>query len=793
MAVTKDAGFPVTLRDTATSTDAPWPTFTTPGTNRMVVAMMLLNGPTANAVSSFTSPNLTWANAVAVVDSGNNWRVEIWTAFAASVVTNEQIDSTYTGSPFYARQSLIIWSFDGSDASGVGNVDSSTTANDGDVSITATAAGSYLVAGLPYRSAGGDIAPLTDSTSEYDAGLGGGFAFNERACSRTSSGAGALTVGFTTSEIFQSAAIAGVEIKAAAAAVPDVAGSPTVVTVHSAVADVTGSPPTDPIPVSFASAALSTNDPAVTFPGTYTPLEDDLVVLFIASTTVLDVVANASLPAGWVNPLGDGVEVNSDAHGVAILYHFVTAGEETAVTLTYTATNALAAAETGNVLGVAVRNVDTTTPIDSINTTFSSTNTVTPAVLASLTGTNLSDNSLVLRYTAQDSTGTYTEPAAHTEIVTSNTNQGTWLGRLDALTTAGADVAATDITPDAGDEYASITVALSKAVAAVPDIAGAPTVVTVVSAVGDVGAQADVAPSSTVVTVVAAVAGVAGQTDVAPSATVVTVVAAVADVSSIPQINPAATVVTTVAATGNVGAQADVTPSATVVTVAAATASIAGQTDVTAAATIVTVVAATADVTSIATVNPAATTVTTVAATGNVAAQADVNPNPTVVTVVAAVANVSGTQDVEGSSTVVTVHTAVAAVSAQADIAPSSTVVNVFAGVGDIAQIAVINPTGTVVTVVAATASVTGHATVIPAPTIVNTAAATAAIGGQADINPAATIVILIAATAMGLPRGAPVARRTWTIQADDRTLVVAHDRIITVPANTRAPIGDTL
>jgi hypothetical protein len=56
MAVTVDASFPVSTRDvTGGATDVTWPTFTTPGTNRMVVAMMLLEGGTANAVDTMTS------------------------------------------------------------------------------------------------------------------------------------------------------------------------------------------------------------------------------------------------------------------------------------------------------------------------------------------------------------------------------------------------------------------------------------------------------------------------------------------------------------------------------------------------------------------------------------------------------------------------------------------------------------------------------------------------------------------------------------------------------------------
>lgn len=216
MAVTKDTAFPVTSRDTTgNAQDVTWPTFTTPGTNRMCVAMFLGEGSTANAISSFTSPNLTWALAVAVANGGNTARVEIWTAWAASAVTAEQINTSFS-SAFYNRQSVLIWSLDGTDSSGVGNTGTQTTADTPTVSVTATASGSLILAGLPYRSAGGDITVDANTTSEYDAGGGGGFNFNERACSRASTGAGSLTLGYGTAELFASWVMAGIEIKAAA-------------------------------------------------------------------------------------------------------------------------------------------------------------------------------------------------------------------------------------------------------------------------------------------------------------------------------------------------------------------------------------------------------------------------------------------------------------------------------------------------------------------------------------------------------------------------------------------------
>ena len=182
--------------------------------------------------------------------------------------------------------------------------------------------------------------------------------------------------------------------------------------------------------VTSASAALSTDDPSVTFSG-YTPLEGDYIILFAASTTTLAIFADASLPAGWSNPLGDTIEINSDAHGMAVVYHKVTAGEQTAVTQTYTATNALQAAETGMVHGVAVRDAHQTDPIDGSGTVQDSANTVTPHVLAAITGSGvLVNRSLVISSVAKDATGAYSStPAGWTQLLATNTNQGMWTGR----------------------------------------------------------------------------------------------------------------------------------------------------------------------------------------------------------------------------------------------------------------------------------------------------------------------------------------------------------------------------
>jgi len=248
--------------------------------------------------------------------------------------------------------------------------------------------------------------------------------------------------------------------------------------------------------VAATAAITASRSPSVTF-ANYVPLQNDLIVFWASSTgTALTMTE----PSGWVNPLGAGVDVESDSHQLVCAYHFVTSGEASAVTLTYTATNWYGATTTGNVIAVVLRGVDTTTPIDSANSTFSSTNTVTPSVLASLTGANLSTGSLVLSGVCLDGTGTFTTPAGWNQIATSNTNQGKWVGYNTTLTTAGSNVSATNITPSVGDEYASITMAFTPAasIAANPTVDSVGTVLVGTASTANVASPLGVRPNDVV-------------------------------------------------------------------------------------------------------------------------------------------------------------------------------------------------------------------------------------------------------------------------------------------------------
>jgi hypothetical protein len=229
VSATRDSAYPVATTSAADGT-APlvWAGFTTAGGSRNLIAILMGNGAGTTAILTLTSPSLTWTLRVATVDAGNNNRVEIWTAFAVGALTGEVVTSTHvTSGCSYGRRSALIFSIAGSDINGVGNVASNNAGGGGTptLDVVASGAGSYLMAGFPYRSSGGDITVDGNTASEYDAGGGGGFGFNERAGSRSSAAAGAVTLGWSGTP-FSWESIAGIEIKDAAPVIPLVVDRP---------------------------------------------------------------------------------------------------------------------------------------------------------------------------------------------------------------------------------------------------------------------------------------------------------------------------------------------------------------------------------------------------------------------------------------------------------------------------------------------------------------------------------------------------------------------------------------
>lgn len=210
------------------------------------------------------------------------------------------------------------------------------------------------------------------------------------------------------------------------------------------------------------AVVTASRSPSITF-STYTPATNDVIAFFAACLTI---AAAATAPSGWVlpTPAAGANPVASDSHTYAFTYHLVTAGEAGG-SATFTATNLWNATVTGNVTGIVLRGVDAAVVVDSLASGFSSVDTVTPHVFPALTGSNLSDDSLIVNGVAKAATGTYTTPTNYTARGSNNTNQANNLYTRIALVTEGTNIAVQNITPSAGDEYCTFSVAFAADIA----------------------------------------------------------------------------------------------------------------------------------------------------------------------------------------------------------------------------------------------------------------------------------------------------------------------------------------
>jgi hypothetical protein len=282
------------------------------------------------------------------------------------------------------------------------------------------------------------------------------------------------------------------------------------------------------------AAVTATRSPSFTLDTS--PLENDVIYCWVSSTTAAAITDTS----GWTNVLGANTDVESDAHEMLCVYHKVTAAEDTANTVTWTLTNIYDANETGDLVAVVVRQVDPADALAGVNSTFSSTNTVTPAVLASVTPD--ASGGLILSGVVQDSTGTYTQPTNWTVRATSNTNQALSAFSYDLGATSGVGVGPTDITPDAGDEYISITIVAK----AVPSSFGGTAEPAAIAAPVTIPAATGHAPATVTPAAISAPTTIPQAT---PLAGAVPTPAAIAAPVTVPQATPLASSTTTPAAT----------------------------------------------------------------------------------------------------------------------------------------------------------------------------------------------------------------------------------------------------
>lgn len=196
--------------------------------------------------------------------------------------------------------------------------------------------------------------------------------------------------------------------------------------------------------------------------GIYRPEAWDLIGVFGGNNFSPGNGVIAANPAGWFNPLGSGVGVSSDTHQLGLLLHWVTPAEQEAGTVVYTALGMYTIASWGGIQGIVVRGADRDNPIAAFNTAFDNGNTTTPHILPGLTG--LPDDALAVSCLVANGLATYTTPSSGWGVLgTNNGQQGLWCGVRNKLTTAGVDIAPTNITPSVGDEFAAISIAFNKA------------------------------------------------------------------------------------------------------------------------------------------------------------------------------------------------------------------------------------------------------------------------------------------------------------------------------------------
>jgi len=208
-----------------------------------------------------------------------------------------------------------------------------------------------------------------------------------------------------------------------------------------------------------AARASGVRSPTATFTS-WTPALNDLVILFC---TDLLQGRTITIPATWVNPLGGTTDVESDAHEMCAVYHWVTQAEVDAGTLTYTATDLYDASVTdGRTSGIVLRGVDTAAPIDGSGTWSITTNSTSHHFPAVVAGDVTFSDDMVVRAVAHDGTGAYTNPAAHTSSTNATATQSVLVSTRDALTTAGVEVADTTVTCGTTGEGVGISLAVAK-------------------------------------------------------------------------------------------------------------------------------------------------------------------------------------------------------------------------------------------------------------------------------------------------------------------------------------------
>lgn len=197
-----------------------------------------------------------------------------------------------------------------------------------------------------------------------------------------------------------------------------------------------------------------------TVSATWTPLEGDVVVAFVGSTT--SAFPAASRPSGWSYAAGlNPINLPGSACAMQVLWHTVTSAEQTAGTTSWDLAGAWAAAEIGAWTFAVLRGDIDVDPIDSVSHWLTNT-TASPHILNGIPGEAVNSGNLVLSCVMSDGgSQTYSTPSGWTQLQQGAVDMSPWLGYRDTATVAGDDVDAVNITRSgAADEAISVTLVI---------------------------------------------------------------------------------------------------------------------------------------------------------------------------------------------------------------------------------------------------------------------------------------------------------------------------------------------
>lgn len=205
-----------------------------------------------------------------------------------------------------------------------------------------------------------------------------------------------------------------------------------------------------------ASTAVASEDLTIEIDSSV--LEGDFIYAIVCG------IVNGSItdPAaqGWDNLLGGTTMLipGDSSICMTMLRHEVTAGEEAASTTQWIVTGFWTVARVSEVQAAVARGVDPTRTAVVVTTVTNASNSTIHVLPGVVAGSVPDTGDSVLSGVMADDLSTYTTPATHTMIATSNVTAGSWIGHRNTDTTAGVAVDATNITASISGESAGITV-----------------------------------------------------------------------------------------------------------------------------------------------------------------------------------------------------------------------------------------------------------------------------------------------------------------------------------------------